>query len=93
MSLSALSAYQCRRGEPAEEARYSLQTREEEEEAAEGGSWGWSGDMRGVLAPAKGYSPCRGDIKKHCRGCWRNTTAGGFLIERNRSCWGCFIFL
>ena len=76
MSLSALSAYQCRRGEPAEEARYSLQTGEEEEEVvvvvvveAEGDSWGWSGDMRGVLAPAKGYTLCGGDIKKHFRGC------------------------
>lgn len=31
MSLSAPSAYQCRRGEPAEEVRYSLPTEEEEE--------------------------------------------------------------
>lgn len=35
MSLSAPSAYQCRRGEAAEEVRYSLPTEEEEEEVAE----------------------------------------------------------
>lgn len=38
MSLSALSAYQCLRGEPAEEAKYSLQTGKKEE----GGRRGWS---------------------------------------------------
>lgn len=42
MSLSAPSAYQCRRGEAAEEVRYSLPT-EEEEEVAE-----WEVGQEGV---------------------------------------------
>lgn len=46
MSLSALSAYQCRRGEPTEEARYSLQTGERR-------GMEQSIIIRGVLAAAK----------------------------------------
>ena len=53
MSLSALSAYQCRRGEPAEEARYSLQTGERRRGVKQGMEQSRSSVIRGVLAAAK----------------------------------------